>query len=69
MSRCQSDADGVLMEDFEEFGHEKVFSKLVADFKDSECNGISLPSGSLVKVFFCISGNLKLLPDIVADRI
>lgn len=31
--------------DFKEFSHEKLFSKLVADLKSLECNGISFLNG------------------------
>lgn len=40
---------------FKEFGHEKVFSELVAHLRDLEINGISFPNELFIKgILFCI---------------
>nr|XP_055039672.1 uncharacterized protein LOC129427310 isoform X2 [Misgurnus anguillicaudatus]XP_055039673.1 uncharacterized protein LOC129427310 isoform X2 [Misgurnus anguillicaudatus] len=44
--------------DFKDFGHESVFSQLVADLKDLEENGISLSDQSVIKgSLYCIAGD------------
>lgn len=43
--------------DFKYFGHERVFSELVADMKDLEENGVALSDQSVVKgSLYCIAG-------------
>lgn len=43
--------------DFKYFGHEKVFSPLISDFKELETNGLNIHGNNVKATVFCIAGD------------